>query len=244
MMLPWWLYLILLLISVAYTMVGHGGASGYIALMVLAGLDQSFIRPAALLLNVIAASIAFISFQRAGKFRSSMFLAFAAGSVPAAYFGGSLELPNEYFKMVLGILLFSAVVHQLGVFKKVKYSPAVPYKCTSAILLGSVIGLICGLIGVGGGILLSPVLLFLQWTDQKETAAISAPFIVINSLAGLAGLMRRDIEVTPDIRFLLPVVLAGALIGSYIGARKLPNAALAKVLSLVLCMAAFKLIFL
>lgn len=242
-MLPWWFFLILLLISIAYSMVGHGGASGYIALMVLAGLDQSYIRPAALILNVLVASIAFLSFQQAGKFKYSMFIAFAAGSVPAAYLGGSLELPNEYFKLVLAILLLFAAVHQLGILKKVKYSPSISYNNTAAIVLGAFIGLISGLIGVGGGILLSPVLLFLKWTDQRETAAISAPFIVINSLAGLAGLMRKDIEMMPDIGWLVPVVLAGALTGSLLGARKLPDTSLSRVLSLVLCIAAIKLIF-
>lgn len=242
-MLPWWFFLILLLISIAYSMVGHGGASGYVALMVLADLDQSYIRPAALILNVIVASIAFISFQQAGKFKPSMFLVFAAGSVPAAYLGGSLELPSEYFKLVLGILLLFAAAHQLGVLKMVKNSPSISYNKTAAILLGAFIGLISGLIGVGGGILLSPVLLFLKWTDQRETAAISAPFIVINSLAGLAGLMRKDIEMTADIGWLVPVVLAGALTGSLLGARKLPDTSLSRVLSLVMCIAAFKLIF-
>lgn len=243
MLLPVWFYVLLLLISVTYSMVGHGGASGYIALMVLAGLDQSFIRPAALILNVIAASIAFLSFQQAGKFRPSMFLAFSAGSVPAAYLGGSLVMPNEFFRILLGLLLFSAVIHQLGVLNKIKYNPGVQYNKTAAIILGAVIGLISGLIGVGGGILLSPVLLFLRWTDQKETAAISAPFIVINSLAGLAGLMTKGVKVMPETGIFLPIVLAGAFIGSFAGARRLPNTTLAKVLSLVLCIAALKLIF-
>ena len=243
MMLPWWFFLILLLLSVAYSMVGHGGASGYIALMVLTGLDQSFIRPAALILNVIVATIAFMSFGKAGKFKPWMFLAFAAGSVPAAFIGGNIELSNEYFRLILGVLLLFAAVHQFGVLDKVRYDISLSYNTTTAILLGGVIGLISGLIGVGGGILLSPVLLFLKWTDQRETAAISAPFIVINSLAGFAGLMRKDIEITPDIGLLVPVVIVGALTGSFVGSRKLPDTSLARVLSLVLCIAACKLIF-
>jgi len=241
MILPFWFYLLLLLTALVYSMVGHGGASGYIALMVLFGLDQNFIRPAALVLNIVAASIAFFAFRQRGHFHPRMFMAFAMGSVPAAFLGGGMEFPGFYFRYLLGCILLIPVLRQLGIFRNIKLSGKWSFNFPSGMSIGAAVGLVSGMIGVGGGILLSPLLLFLRWTDQKETAALSAPFIVINSVAGLAGLTLKGSSFSASIGYMIPVVIAGAVAGSLTGARRIPNTGLAKVLALVLSIAALKL---
>src|SRR3981081_3719867 len=172
-------------VAFLYSSVGHAGASGYIAVMTLCGLQTTFIRPTALVLNILVACIGALQFWRAGHFSWRLFWPFALLSIPAAYLGGYLPLPASIFKIVIGpVLVFSAalfVVRQ-GVPPKVPAPPA-----PAAVGIGAGIGFLSGLTGTGGGIFLTPLLLFCHWASIRGAAAVSALFIVVHSIAGLVG---------------------------------------------------------
>lgn len=237
------LYFLLFLVAALYATVGHGGASGYLAVLTLAGLEVMLVKTSALWLNVGISAIAFLFFQTSRHFRFSLFWPFAISSIPAAFLGGMLEPDATLYRIVLGIFLgitslrfFLPKTAQTGELKPVKFWPA--------ILIGAAIGFLSGLIGIGGGIILSPVLLLLRWGHVKQVAAVSALFILVNSIAGIvAGSGRYDVSVNEVLPFLLAAVPGGVL-GAWYGSRYSSPALLNKLLALVLLMAALKLIFL
>lgn len=235
-------YILLVLVAFLYSSVGHGGASGYLALMALFGFLPEVMRPTALVLNILVAGLAFWHYARAGHFRWALFRPFALASIPAAFVGGLWDVDPLMYKKILGVLLLFAVGRMVfqprdpGTSLRLLHVPA-------AWLTGAAIGLLSGLIGMGGGILLSPLLLLFRWADMRQTAAVSALFILVNSAAGLIGLGLSGITWDPYMPLMIGLAFAGGMAGSWMGARHLPLVGLRAMLAIVLIVASFKLIF-
>lgn len=228
------------LVAFLYSSVGHAGASGYIAVMTLFGLGQGEIKPTALVLNILAASVTSYHFWKAGHFSFRLFFPFAVISVPLAFLGGYLNLPATWVKILVGsVLLFSAA--------RFLYDPRdvespVEAKLRYAIISGGVIGLLSGITGTGGGIFLTPLMLLLRWARTKEAAAVSALFILCNSMAGLAGNFTATRRLPELIWIYAVVVLVGGWSGSYLGSNRYPVKWVKRSLALVLAIAGGKLI--
>lgn len=229
-------------IAILYSCVGHGGASGYIAVMMIFGLMPGVIKPTVLVLNILVSSIAAIQFYRAGYFRGSLFWPFAYTSIPFAFVGGYFILPCEVYKVAVGItLLFSAsrLLIRDPLQKNEINHPSLP----ASLFVGAVIGLTSGLIGVGGGIFLSPILILMGWAGIKETAAVSAFFVLVNSSSGLLGHMNSAQNIQPIALIFAVAAILGGFAGSYFGSRTFPVSTIQKVLSMVLLVAGYKMIF-
>jgi uncharacterized membrane protein YfcA len=235
-------YSLLLIVAFLYASVGHGGASGYLALMAIFSVAPEVMKPTALLLNLFVSLIAFVQFYRGGHFNMKLFLPLALASVPMAFAGGLININAQAYKKILGIILIIPITRFLF-FPNIKVEEIQKSNQLVSVLIGAAIGFLSGLIGIGGGIILSPVLLLLKWTDQKQAAAISAAFIFVNSLAGLAGQFTKGIVFNSNMYLLVVVAIAGGLLGSYMGALKFKQAVLKNILALVLILAAFKLLF-
>lgn len=233
------IFLGLFFASALYASVGHGGASAYLAVMGLAGLTPIEMKPIALSLNVAVSLLALIAFVRAGHFRGNLFWPLAAASVPAAFLGGWLQLPDPIFKWILAAaLLFGA--WRLAFGKQSEDAEIRSPNILALIALGIGIGLLSGLIGIGGGIFLTPLFILFHWSNSKTAAAISAAFIFVNSISGLAGFLVKGGEIPTQTSYLLPVVLLGGMIGAHWGSRRAQNHALLRALALVLVIAAAK----
>jgi uncharacterized membrane protein YfcA len=235
-------YGLLFIIAFLYASVGHGGASGYLALMAIYGIAPAVMKPTALLLNLFVSLISFIQFYRGKHFILTIFLPLALASVPMAFLGGMITVEAVAYKKILGLLLLIPVAR----FLFFANTPVEEIKKSITILsifIGAAIGFLSGLIGIGGGIILSPVLLFLKWTDQKQTAAISALFIFVNSLSGLAGQLTKGIQFNANMYWYVIIAFAGGLCGAYFGAMHFRQTILKYVLALVLLLAVYKLMF-
>lgn len=236
-------------VAALYASVGHGGASGYIALFALSGAAGALIVPSALMLNVLVASIGFWQFRRVGHFRPSLLLPFAVASIPAAYVGGSLAVGRETIAVLLGIALLLSAWRIFVVRRKdVGVQPPRGGRLwLVAFPSGAALGLLSGLIGIGGGVFLSPLLLIARWADTRQTAAISSAFIVLNSLSGLAGQAQgggvaRIADTAVGLSPFAVAVLLGGVLGARAGARILPVRGVRVVLATVLVLAGGKLI--
>src|SRR6184192_4485516 len=198
------------LIAFLYSSVGHAGASGYIAIMTLWGLAPNIIRPTALVLNILVAFIGTLQFWRAGHFDWKLFWPFALLSVPAAYFGGYLQPSASVLKILIGlVLLFSAV---RLIFRRFDPPAVISPSPSTAIGVGAGIGFLSGLTGTGGGIFLTPLLLFCQWAHIRQAAAVSALFILVNSIGGLIGYFTAVHSVpTLGITLAIPAIIGGAI---------------------------------
>lgn len=227
-------------VAILYSSVGHGGASGYLAVMALFAVGQNVARPTALLLNLFVASIATIQFVRAGHFDRKLFVQFAIGSVPFAFVGGLIQLPTDVYKIVLGSVLLAAAVRLAWNFKTARMSSAPGW--APALVAGAVIGLLSGLVGVGGGIFLTPLLLLMHWSETRTAAGISALFIFVNSASALAGSYSQLASLKPVFFGWVGAAIAGGLIGSTLGSRRLTPLTLRRLLALVLIFASLKLI--
>jgi uncharacterized membrane protein YfcA len=237
-------YLIICIFTVAilYSCVGHGGASGYIAAMTILGLTPMVVKPTALMLNIIVSAIASVQFYRAGYFRWSVFWRFALTSIPFAFIGGYYVLPAYTYKyIIVFILWFSAV--QLFVRPVMQTNeirlPSTPF----TLLMGAFLGLLSGLIGVGGGIFLSPLLILMGWAGNKETAAVSAFFILVNSCSGFLGFVSADHAIPTYAFTFVFAAISGGFVGSYIGSRQLPVLGAQRLLSVILLIAGYKVLF-
>lgn len=233
--------LLLFIVAFLYASVGHGGASGYLALMALFGMMPEIMKPTALLLNLFVSLSAFVLFYKEGHFKWKVFLPFALASIPFSFLGGMISLDASIYKKILGILLLFPVIRLIAFPNK---DNADLKKATFflSLLIGACIGFLSGLIGIGGGIILSPVLLLLAWTNQKQTAAISALFIFVNSMSGLAGQLTKGIDFKPEMFILVGVAFVGGLIGAWFGAKKFNQNILKYLLASVLLMASVKLL--
>jgi uncharacterized membrane protein YfcA len=231
----------ILVVAFLYSSVGHAGASGYIAVMSLFNLAPAGIKPTALILNILVASIATWQFWRAGHFSWRLFWPFAALSIPMAFVGGWIDLPTHAFKVLVGIvLLFSAF--------RFLFSGSAPDDVTeeppplAALPLGAGLGLLAGLTGTGGGIFLTPLLLFKRWARVKSAAAVSALFILVNSIAGLLGNFGSTRSLPSYALALAAVAVVGGAVGSHLGSRHFRPVAIRRSLALVLLIAGAKLI--
>ncbi|HEV2295715.1 MAG TPA: sulfite exporter TauE/SafE family protein [Tepidisphaeraceae bacterium] len=240
---PWLLIGLIFVAAIVYSSVGHAGASGYLAAMALVGVAPEVMRPAAMTLNILVASIGSISFYRAGHFSWRTLWPFAAGSVPFAFIGGSVTLPGHVFRPLLGLVLIVAAVRMIVRISSGTDDDGVhPPRVGVAVASGAGIGLLSGLTGTGGGIFLSPLMLIMRWAEVRKVAGTSVVFILVNSLSGLAGNVAR-VQVLPTavIGWAAAAVIGGA-IGAYLGSRKLAPQSLRYLLALVLLIAAAKLI--
>ena len=225
-----------------YSTVGHGGGSGYLAVLAIAAIAPEEMRPTALLLNIAVSSIATWKFLATGTFRKDLFFPLICASVPAAFVGGYIEIPGTVYKPLVGIILLYAAIR---LFIPVRGNEKTKRPMLFvALVAASAIGFLSGIIGIGGGIFLSPLILLLGWTTAKQTAAISAPFILINSIAGLCGIATDNGGLPVNVSFVAPLVVAvvfGGLIGASFGSRKLGHQSLRTVLGIVLLIAAAKM---
>jgi uncharacterized membrane protein YfcA len=226
-----------------YASVGHGGASSYLAVMGLFSLAPDVMKPTALALNILVAGVATFKFYRAGLFRWGLFWPFAIASIPAAFAGGAVMLPARWYKIVVGVVLLYAAVWMFRSAMRPISKETHPLPLWAALIAGLAIGFLSGLTGVGGGIFLSPLLLRMGWAETRATSGVAAPFILVNSSAGLLGHIASVSRLPPSV----PVWGAAALIGGWIGAsygsKRAPVPVLRQLLSLVLVVAGAKLIF-
>lgn len=236
------LALLIFLAATLYASVGHAGASGYLAAMALFGMAPLEMKPAALTLNILVATIAVVKYLRAGRFSWPIFWPFALASVPFAFMGGLIVLPGAYYKPIIGLVLLYAAIRFVSDARKPDYAiktPSMPIVLVS----GAGLGFLSGLVGVGGGIFLSPLLIALQWEEVKKVSGIAAAFIFVNSVAGLLGFISTE---TPHLPDGLAVWAIAAVVGGYIGAeygsRRLGSPAIKRLLSMVLLVAGVKMI--
>lgn len=236
------LTLCILLAAALYSSVGHGGGSGYLASMALFGVAPDAMKPAALALNVLVAAIATFRFQRAGAFDRRLFLPLAAASVPLAFFGGLWSLPERGYQVLVAVALAAAAVRLALPSEVGDRDPILP-PVWQALALGAGIGLLSGLTGVGGGIYLTPIMLLAGWARPRDAAGVSAAFILVNSVAGLAGRWQTAPALPDQLPYWAVAALLGGVAGSTIGVRRLGSTGLKRVLAVVLVVAALKLAF-
>lgn len=230
----------ILVVALLYSSVGHAGASGYIAVLTLFGYAPEAIRPIALVLNVLVATIGVVQFSRAGHFSASLFWPFAVLAVPLAFVGGYITLPTQWLKVLIGgVLLVSAAQF---IRKPLPDGDVRPPSRGTAAAVGGALGLLAGLTGTGGGIFLTPLLIFLQWARTKTAAAVSAAFILANSLAGLAGNVTATKSFPALALSFVGVAVVGGTLGAYLGSRRLNVIMIKRLLALVLTIAGLKLV--
>jgi uncharacterized protein len=230
----------LLIIAMMYSSVGHGGASGYLAVMSIFAVSTVYFRSSALMLNLFVAGIAFVNFRSGFRIRWRLFLPFILPSIPFAFLGSLIRINPGTYKIILGILLLLAILRLL-------YRPSAEYEIRAApgillsLFIGSCLGLLSGIIGIGGGIILSPIFILMRWAGVKETGVYSSLFILLNSLAGLTGLGMSQIMLPEGFHTWIIVVVIGGLTGSLVSLKYLPVKYFKFSLVLVLLFACFKL---
>jgi uncharacterized membrane protein YfcA len=232
-------------VAILYSSVGHAGASGYLAAMALLSVAPEVMRPTALVLNIVVAAFTTWRFREARYFNGKVLAPFLAGSIPCAFIGGMLKLPTMTYQVAVGVvLLASAAYLAWRAFSQISARGEIPVVAPPipSIVIGAAIGLLSGLTGTGGGIFLSPLILLLGWAGPKATAGISAPFIMINSMAGLTGGSLVAHDLPESLPLLAGSALLGALIGTWLGIRKLSTQALLITLAVVMSLAGIKLI--
>ena len=233
----------MLVAAFGYAAVGHGGASAYLAAMALAGIAPAQMRPVALSLNILVSAIAAYKFWKAGHFRWRVFWPFGVVSVPLAFVGGAITLPGHAYKALVGVVLLYAawqLWRSAGIGDEMR--PVREPPLAGAMAFGAALGLLSGLTGVGGGIFLSPVLLMLGWAGTKQTSAVSALFILVNSIAGLAaGLTMKAAALPSYVWVLAGAVLVGGWLGAEYGSRRFANPLVRRILAVVLAAAGGKM---
>ena len=237
---PYLFLLLLVVVSFLYSSVGHGGASGYLALMVLFDFSPEKIKSTALLLNLFVAGVSFYHFYKEGYFNIRLFWLFAIASVPFAFLGGYLNIDFFYYKKLLGLLLIFAV-YRILVLNNSTLKKNRNLKIWQGLTIGSIIGFFSGLIGIGGGVILTPIILIMNYGGIKEAAAVSALFIFVNSLAGIVGQFSSGVVYESKLLYLVLLSLIGGFLGSYFGSKKINNSFLRFLLGVVLLVASLKL---
>jgi uncharacterized membrane protein YfcA len=239
----WTLAAMFFVVAILYSSVGHAGASGYLAAMGLVGFVPEVMKPTALVLNLIVSGIGTFRFWRAGFFRWRIFWPFAITSIPLAYLGGRWKLHERAYFAAVGVVLILSAVRLAVEAAKRKYAEhARKPPIAPALVCGGGIGLLSGTTGTGGGIFLSPLLLTMNWATIRETSAVAAMFILVNSAAGLLGNLTSTGKL-PHATWLWAIaVILGGLIGTELGARRLAPKTLRYLLSIVLLLAGTKLL--
>ncbi len=237
----WLFYPMLFLVAFLYASVGHGGASGYLALMAIFGCSVVTMKSSSLLMNIFVSALSFYQFYKGGHFRFKLFYPFIVTSIPAAFIGAYVTIDSMLYKKILGLLLLISIlrlVNRIGT----ESTKIVSLNFIGALFIGGFIGLISGMIGIGGGILLSPIILLLHWANMKETAAVSALFIFINSIVGFIGMSVKGVEVNPDVFSWLIIAVSGGALGSYLSRKQFSNKVITFILVFVLAIAGVKLV--
>lgn len=234
------LLLLLFLAAAIYTAVGHGGASGYLASMSFYAIAPETMRPAALVLNIVAAAPTTWRFVSAGHFDSRLFLPLAVGSVPFAVWGSQFTLPDRVFRVLIAVALFAAAV-RLAWPTRTDGTPQRRMPAVLGVLIGAAIGFLAGLTGIGGGVYLSPIILLAGWAGPKSSAGVSAAFILVNSIAGLSGRLAVVPELPREVWLWAGIVLCGGLLGSTLGSRYFSSRVIRQLLAIVLAVAAVKM---
>jgi uncharacterized membrane protein YfcA len=230
----------LFIIAFFYSSIGHGGASGYLAIMALFGIETVYMKSSALTLNLFVSGIAFLNFYRAGYFRWRTILPFIITSIPLAFIGAKIQADTRTYKIILGIFLTMAALRIIFIkIKQIRQQRTVPI--IAGLLTGALLGFFSGMIGIGGGIILSPILIMMGWANIKEAAAASALFILLNSASGLLGVYYSDAKLTPDILIWIILAFSGGILGAYLGSKKFTHEFLRYVLSGIMILASLKL---
>jgi len=234
--------ILILFAALLYSSVGHAGASGYLAGMALFGLPPAMMKPTALALNILVATIGTIKFARADCFSWRLFWPFAVTSVPFAFLGGTLALPVEVYKRILGLVLLYGAYH---LFRHVQASGTNSTRVLPiwlGIVLGTAIGFLAGLTGVGGGIFLTPLLLLMRWAEPRQAAGVSVAFILVNSIAGLSGHLTHAMTLPAHLPMWAVAAAGGGWVGAECGSRRFSGPTIRRVLALVLVIAGFKML--
>jgi uncharacterized membrane protein YfcA len=235
------LALLTFVVAALYSSVGHGGASGYLAVMSLVGLAPAQMKPTALLLNILVAAVGSARYLHAKCFHLRTFLPLAIGSIPFAFWGGTVKLQDRAYGLLLGVVLVIAAASLLRPKLADAHDHNVPVP--TGVAIGAGIGFLSGVVGIGGGIFLSPILILMRWATAKETLGVAAMFILVNSVAGLMGHLSSLHSLPGDVALLAAVAFFGGLIGSELGARRLNTVGVRRMLSLVLLIASAKQLF-
>jgi uncharacterized membrane protein YfcA len=229
-------------VSVLYSSVGHGGASGYLAIMTLLSVAPQRAGTTALFLNILVAGLAWWTYGRAGHFSFSLLAWFTLGSIPASLAGGWIRFSDPVLYAFFAVTLGAAALVMLlprarsgDPAEDRRVAPGIP------VAIGAALGFVSGVVGVGGGIFLSPLMALTRWSTMKRIAATSAAFIVVNSVAGLVGRLRSGVGDLTDLVPLGLTVAVGGSIGSWIGARRMTPPALRFALGVVMLVAAGKM---
>ena len=228
--------------AILYTSVGHAGASAYIAVMTLFDLPPAVIKPTALTLNIFVSSYTSLRYMKSKLFNKSLFLYLSLGSVPAAYIGGRINLPSNVYKPVIGLLLLLSGVRFLA---QALQSEKVHRDVNKAlaIFIGACVGLLSGITGTGGGIFLSPLIIWLGWVGVKQASGTAAAFIFVNSVAGLLGNIQSTSSLPSELPVFVVAVLLGALVGTRFGITRLSSIGVKRALGCVLLIAGVKFLF-
>ena len=238
-----WIAALMAVAAALYSSVGHGGASAYLAIMALFSVAPETMRPTALTLNLVVATFAATRFALKGQTNWKLFAAFAVTAVPAAFVGGSIALPAEIYRPLVAVVLLLAAVRLFWQPERLAARPIHAPLRAVTLPAGAALGLLAGLSGTGGGIFLSPLIILFGWEDARKTSGVAAAFIVLNSVAGLAGNLASVQHLPRELPIFAGAVFAGALLGSWLGVSRLPRHRLLQALAIVLVIAAFKLLF-
>jgi uncharacterized membrane protein YfcA len=233
------LFIFVPVIALLYASVGFGGATGYLAVMSLFGINPQVMASTALVLNIIVASISFVTYFRAGHLRRELLLPFIITSIPAAFIGGSFKISEHIYSILLYAVLTFVAIRLLFFSKKQDESQVMrPIPFWLALVIGFVIGLLSGMVGIGGGIFLSPIILYAHWGNSKQAATVAAAFIVLNSISGLLGRLISGTFVFDGFSIsLIPFGVIGALAGSWLGAQRISNLNLRRALGVIMSFA-------
>jgi len=238
-----WIAALMAVAAALYSSVGHGGASAYLAIMALAGVAPETMRPTALTLNLIVAGLGAFRYWYRGQTNIKLLLAFAATAMPAAFIGGWIHLPPVYYRLLVGLLLWAAAARLFWQPKRLAYREVHTPSLAVTLPAGAALGLLAGLTGTGGGIFLSPLIILFGWETPRHTSGVAAGFILLNSIAGLAGNVAAMQALPPALPVFAGAVAAGALLGTWLGVERLPRERLLQALGLVLSVAGYKLVF-
>jgi uncharacterized protein len=231
--------------AIIYSSVGHAGASGYIAAMALFGLTPAVMKPTALTLNILVATLATYRWAGNGLVSWRVLLPLAATSVPFAFIGGAMQIPAHWYRLLIGIILLTAAAKLFFQPRETAGGTATPARIPTVpgTITGGIVGFLSGLTGTGGGIFLSPLLLFFGWAGPRQASGITVPFILINSIAGLAGNIYALRSLPNELPFFMIAAVLGALVGTQMGIHWVSQRTLQRVLAVVLFIAAIKFIF-